>query len=83
MNPGVYDITHAETEWSVDEDGNEGPPRTVRVLWKNARVLMNDGGDLIIQHDTGIRGTWPRIDRVMARYLSEYEFVPVSIEDGA
>lgn len=46
--PGVHDITHDETEWSLDEDSNEGSPRTVGVLRRNARVLMNDGGDLIV-----------------------------------
>ena len=84
---GFYTVAHNETteavlgleSWQGDDLGG---PTVERVTWALCRVLLIlDHGDVILQHSTGVRGTWPRIDRIPAKYVNEYEWRPILVPE--
>ena len=75
--PGYYDISFKEWSQLLSDDGILGP-KVVTVLWRGARVLMQDvNGDLIVEHASGVKNTLPRIDRL--RVAVQAKLVPVNI----
>lgn len=59
------------------------PVEKVTEKWKFARVLMIDSnGDFIVEHDTGVRYTYPRIDRISAKYINEYRWKEIKVPDN-
>lgn len=81
----VYDVFFTEFSQELLPDGTLGPLTEESVVWRNARVLACvDGGDLIVQHPTGIRGAYPRIDRIEKTFLHKYTFrlVETAVDSG-
>jgi len=81
--PCICDLAFDVEEQAVGDDGDLGPVRVVREEWLLARVLaVVDGGDLIVQHASGVKNTWPRIERV-SRDARGCEWRRVEVEGGA
>lgn len=84
----IYSVEFELTAWNVLEDDIFGiepqlsEPYKTKEKWNFARILMRDtNGDLIVEHDTGIKNTYPRIDRVAAKYINEYRWIKIEVPE--